>query len=123
LLDILYPVVAVLLSIAIFPLARFAWTMRAEIPSAPPSFIPEPVPVSAQPSASATGAGWFAVSSGRLSLSLPLAVLVLLTAIGSGVLATSLLRNPEIQKEPVYIMSLPTVEVQDYYSPSNGSAQ
>ena len=123
LIDVSYPVAAIILSIAAFPLARFAWTMRAEVPSAPPSFIPEPIPVSAPLSASATGAGWFAVSSGRLSLSLPLAALVLLTAIGSGVLATSLLRKPEILQEPVYIMSLPTVEVQDYYSPGNGSAQ
>ncbi|MCI0560121.1 MAG: hypothetical protein MN733_16655, partial [Nitrososphaera sp.] len=119
-LDASYPMAAVILSIAVFPLARFAWTMRAVTPQAAASLIPEPV---TQPEIRTTGSGWFAFTGEKLSLSLPLAAIVLLTAIGGSVLLTSLLQKPEIQQEPVYIMSMPTVEVQGYYSPSNGSAQ
>lgn len=130
LLDTSYPLAAVILSIAVFPLVRFAWTMRAAeaTPTSgglTPSFTfstssqksMAPSPVQAPPQQARK---LLALTSNRLSLSFPIALLAIALAITGSAAATYVWLNATLKPrtEVIYVPTLPTVEVQGYYSKS-----
>ena len=112
LLDISYPIVAVILSIAAFPLARFAWTMRVKEPMSAPALAFEPPPVEHVEQTS------IAFSGKRLSFSLPVAIAIILISIAGSAGITSLMvssQPKQAEPEVIVLPTLPPIEVQGYY--------
>ncbi|HEY4612387.1 MAG TPA: hypothetical protein VII11_05350 [Bacteroidota bacterium] len=112
LLDSSYPVVAVILSIAAFPLARFAWTMRVKEPMSAPALAFEPPPVEHVEQTS------IAFSGKRLSFSLPVAIAIILISIAGSAGITSLMvssQPKQAEPEVIVLPTLPPIEVQGYY--------
>jgi hypothetical protein len=116
---------AAVLSIATFPVVRFAWTMRAAEPV--PSFAKEVEPVPAEYAAQRPGIvfGRPATAGKRFSLSVRVAVLAIVLSIMGSATATYfwLGSQPKSQPEVIYIPTMPTVEVHGYYPLSNNSVQ
>jgi uncharacterized membrane protein len=116
---------AAVLSLATFPVVRFAWTMRAAEPM--PSFVQEAEPVPAGHAAERPGIvlGRPATPDKRLSLSVRVAVLAIVLSISGSAAATYfwLSSQPKPQPEVIYIPTMPTIEVHGYYPPSNNSVQ
>jgi hypothetical protein len=101
-----------MLSMATFPLIRFAWTMHATEPQ--PAIIQrtEPTPVEK------TAQRLVMVSGKRLSLSPRMALVIMLALIVSSVGGTVLwleAHSPKPRIEVIYLPTMPTVEVQGYY--------
>lgn len=108
---------ATVISIAAFPVVRFAWTMRAAEPL--PSSVQEAEPVPAEHVAQRPVIVFdkSATTSKRLSLSVRVAVLAIVLSISGSAAATYLWLSsqPKPQPEVVYVPTLPTIEVQGYY--------
>jgi hypothetical protein len=105
-------VLATMLSMATFPLIRFAWTMHATEPQ--PAIIQrtEPTPVEK------TAQRPVMLSGKRLSLSPRMALVIMLALIVSSVGGTVLwleAHSPKPRIEVIYLPTMPTVEVQGYY--------
>ncbi|MGH2568970.1 MAG: hypothetical protein ACRDGA_11575, partial [Bacteroidota bacterium] len=83
-------ILAAMLSIAAFPLVRFAWTMRAAEPSLAPSLRAEPMPAGYTAEQPVAVSGKTATAGKRLSLSLRVAVAAMLILIAGSVGVTSL---------------------------------
>ncbi len=130
LLDVSYPLAAIILCTAILPLVRFAYTMRS-FETTPTSgrfspslgFAPE-LPTRMAPALEITqqqpSRTRFVFTGKRLSLSFPLAALVIVLSIAGSTTLTYLWLNATLKPrtEVVYVPTLPTVEVEGYYSKS-----
>lgn len=120
LLEVSYPLASVILSIAIFPLVRFSYMMRAMTESADwdTGFFPAAAPQIAPHSSSEKTVTRQEKPAKHLSLSFPLAfaIVLLLVVSSAGITYWSLHSTEKPKPEVVYLMSMPPVEVVAYYS-------
>jgi hypothetical protein len=114
---------AAVLSLATFPVVRFAWTMRPAEPLPFPVQEAEPVPVEYAAQRPGIVFGRPATPGKRLSLSVRVAALAIVLSIAGSATATYfwLGSQPKSQPEVIYVPTMPTVEVHGYYPPSNNS--